>query len=503
MWLNEVDLTNDEVVAEFDQWVTPALERIRDTEKFVSQLVGLDRVVDALSTSLETGEDIEDVIASAIERFLRAGTTSSVEEVEAVFATLSLVTAQSDNAAKCQYPIWRRRNEGESYPLVKRRAVQWGPVPHELKQAKVASNIVALWSCDKSEALTLAKSYASFLLSDPTDQRQLEVLLRSYRSAKSVDSNDATLLLAPLVAFQVRGSVAASGGHGPEAIMRDYLVEWGLSFPEWFNNSDVVAAQLADWLQENGDSTVRPHQPERALVDSQGEKAKTRGFDFVIPYQLPDVSTRVFVQSQFYAGDSGSVSHKNVDQAGTARRGAVALFPNALFVELVDGAGYCSSLRKDLRHLLFAEDTAGFVQLRSIPIRLRRLLQQAGVISPLEIAVLIKEGADTNAALMEILSGKMDSGQADDAVARAQIAGWIESAPNARWGVAPGKHDVVTQYFMLDSAISVSRRFTDPAPQGSIFLPGFGPSFGAPPGEFDPAVLESRWVELGVIEVAP
>jgi hypothetical protein len=501
VWLSETELTNDETIAEFDQWVTPALERIRDTAKFRNQLGDLDRVVNALSIASANSDETDETVAAALALFLEDESATSIDDVQAVFATLSLVTAQSDNAAKCQYPIWRRRMEGNTYPQIRRRKIHWDVVPNELKQAKVASTIVALWRHDQEEALRLARSYADFLLSDPLDRRQLEVLLQAYKSAKATDVNDATLLLAPLVAFQVRGSVAASGGHGPEAIARNYLIEWGFSFPDWFNIADVVAARLADWLASNGDSRVRPNEPERTLVDDKGEKGKTRGFDFVIPNRRVNAPQRIFVQSQFYAGDSGSVSHKNVDQAETARKGASALFPNALFVELVDGAGYCSSLRKDLRHLLFARDTAGFVQLRSIPVRLRRLLQQAGIASPLEVALLAVECQGSHSELMDTLTSHVGVEQAKSSIEFAFTSGWIESSGNRELKIADDRRAVVADYQQLDSVIAAARKLSESEKSGAILVPGYGVDFGVPAGEYDNSVLNSRWVRCEVIEV--
>jgi hypothetical protein len=86
------------------------------------------------------------------------------------------------------------------------------------------------------------------------------------------------------------------------------------------------------------------------------------------------------------------VSHKNVDQTTAARLEATrAVGSEARFIEYVDGAGFFASLNGDLRSLLDMADTASFLQIRSISIRLRRELQRAGFLAPIEIehAILI------------------------------------------------------------------------------------------------------------------
>ena len=53
-------------------------------------------------------------------------------------------------------------------------------------------------------------------------------------------------------------------------------------------------------------------------------REKSRAYDFVLPFKTAGWKPSLFVQSQFYAGDSGSVSHKNVDQTSTSSLGSQA-----------------------------------------------------------------------------------------------------------------------------------------------------------------------------------
>lgn len=107
-------------------------------------------------------------------------------------------------------------------------------------------------------------------------------------------------LLSPIVVPKVQGSVNSSVGVKPEEILREYLEDWGLIPDEDFNTNNVIV---------QGD---------------EDEDVKTRTSDFVLPYKtpgwFPEWQKRIMMQSQFYAGDSGSVSPKrNVDQTKTSR----------------------------------------------------------------------------------------------------------------------------------------------------------------------------------------
>ena len=61
-------------------------------------------------------------------------------------------------------------------------------------------------------AQSLLLEFVSLLLADAASRTQLSAFLKHYRRSNA-NGEDASVLLTPLVIFQVRGSVAASGGH--------------------------------------------------------------------------------------------------------------------------------------------------------------------------------------------------------------------------------------------------------------------------------------------------
>ena len=70
----------------------------------------------------------------------------------------------------------------------------------------------------------------------------------------------------------------------------------------------------------------------------------------------------------------------------------------------MDGAGYFSSLNGDLRRLLSMDTTCSFVQIRSIPIRLRRELQQLGFLLPIEIEQAVLQSSGDPKAVFGLLA---------------------------------------------------------------------------------------------------
>ena len=136
----------------------------------------------------------------------------------------------------------------------------------------------------------------------PTEFKVLKdtmgVIFNYFVSQKELDNADA--LISSIVIFQSRGSITATQGHIPETILRKYMTDWGLNAGTDFNTQDVEVGEIL------GDLPV-------------DNKIKKRKYDFIVPFQSRRLGAKVFIQSQFYAGDSGSVSHKVVDQTDSTR----------------------------------------------------------------------------------------------------------------------------------------------------------------------------------------
>src|SRR5438445_7535095 len=105
--------------------------------------------------------------------------------------------------------------------------------------------------------------FLQFVLNEEQYLAQFWSLGRSYAMLKPLGRSEA--LLSPLIVFQVRGSVAATGGHEPEKALRQLMQEWGLVEGADFNSADV---KLNEELRIPKEVT-------------QGKlKVKTRAYDF-------------------------------------------------------------------------------------------------------------------------------------------------------------------------------------------------------------------------------
>jgi hypothetical protein len=380
--------------------------------------------------------------------------------LEGAASVLFLATGKSDNNAKCQLPLYLRdKAKWAGFPAIRRKQLTKAPLPRVLKSDDYMG-LVASLAGHPEDQKRLLQEFVKFLLSDEQYVAQLWSIGHSYNSLKAFDKHRS--LLTPLVIFQVRGSVSASGGHTPEALLRERLDEWGLLRGTDYNTSDVVIA---------------------AEVVAGASRVKTRAYDFVLPFQTPGWDQRIFIQSQFYAGDSGSVSHKNVDQTSTSRAKVLEKHANAFFDEYVDGAGYFSSLNGDLKTLLSMANTHSFIQVRSAPIRLRRTLQEIGFLTPLEVEQAVaRTGGKINDVGNLLASEGYQKGEVQRCLDFCAQQKFLAAPASGVLGIRDERRALVRRYLILDTIAcngAVPNQDDGTGKVGGYLLvPGYGPLYG-------------------------
>lgn len=433
MKLATVDLSLEERLSEFDNWITASIQQVSETETYRNELAKIGRILNSLGAATNQFESVESCQAERMAIYCVAEVEKIISESDAIGASLKsaedlldslismlfLVTGKSDNNLKCQFPVYLFQSENRtSFPVLRRARGRINFEPEELgrviKQERITKLIGdALVLRDQyngpidleAEAVWLLQGYIDTILSGEGSTEQLWALGSSYFTLKQKQPGLEDSLLAPIVAFKVRGSVAAQSGHLPEKILRRFMSSWGLKSGVDFNIDDVVI--YGDDLQEGDliEAAADLHEDAgQAIGDLSSDPTKTRAYDFVLPYKTPGWTRSIFLQSQFYAGDSGSVSHKVVDQTRASRTLTRAKYPRAIFLEYLDGAGYYSSLRRDLKHMLEMPSTADFIQIRSAHIKLRRALQMIGYLTPLDfVHELLRSGGDLAKAKHQLI----------------------------------------------------------------------------------------------------
>lgn len=460
------DISFKEALEEFDIWITPSLGEIVDTDRYKEEMFFVSETFEIIGAATDSFsnpdfcniESIADTLANLI-----AG--KSIEErkkiLNSLASTLFAVTGKTDNNFKCQFPIYLRDDArwSELPALSKQKGeikIVNSQIPRILKSETYMTIIAHI--ADKESESRLLKEFISFILNTEKAVNQFWSIGYSFFALKKF--NRSQDLLAPIVIFKVRGSVMASGGHDPEIHLRKRLIEWGLQPDIDFNLNDVVV-----------------------LGEKSDRERKSRAYDFVIPYKTvgwdPGWNNRIFIQCQFYAGDSGSVSHKNVDQTKSSRDHIGSIVENPIFIEYVDGAGYFSSLNGDLKKLLRIENTAGFFQIRSAPIRLRREFQKLGFLTPLEVehATVLTNGSKDN-----IFSYLGKSGYENREIERV----WreildrelLESKNGKKYLITGKRRDIVRRYFLLDLIAINGSRLDQKTVNGKSLIPGYGPFYG-------------------------
>lgn len=490
MKLPVINLQSATALEEFDIWITPSLGEIRDTERFRQELDRVVEIFDALSEATAEFNSVETCRPAEIaDVAIAKAAGKTVEEVtewlKGLASVLFLVTGKSDNNAKCQLPLFLRdQAHWTTIPSLNRsrtRVVQ-REIPRVLKADSFMSTVSLLRDAPDVQRRML-DTFVRFVLNDEPCIAQLWAVGKSYAGLKELHRERD--LLTPLVIFQVRGSVAASGGHEPEEILRGILRDWGLEDDVDFNLADaIVAAGAGEGLQ--------PLEGEEA---EEVPRQKTRAYDFILPFKTTSWTPKIFVQCQFYAGDSGSVSHKNVDQTRASRASVAALVPDPTFVEFLDGAGYFSSLNGDLKVLLSMRDptpTKSFFQVRSAPIRFRRELQVIGFLTLLELEHAILRTGGQRTAVRDLLATEgYSAAEIERVIARSLARNMIDQTGES-FGVKADRRELARRYLLIDVIACRGHAFDTPQERllACLLVPGYGPFYGMKMDEAITAALE-------------
>ena len=499
MRLNAENLSTQQQLEEFDQWLTAKLDRIKDSEKFNSEIISLCNCISTLSPYLNDFSDpstcsIHSLVTAVREASLAmvSGKDFSSDDItisgfiESFFNLLFLTSGATDNNLKNHFLI--KLHEDGITPLIPKRGAIKKQIVFKLCEipSTTKSDFMArsLASClvgirypqlVKTEPFfdlntyfgIFLEEYTKLILEDEEDLLQFWAICHSFVQLSNNPNglNLGKYLLNSCTIFKVRGSVSALGGHVTESILREKLSKIGLQADIDFNTNDVKV----------GDDEV---------IEDGKRKKKTRAYDFVIPYRVEnwEPKPKLFIQSQFYAGDSGSVSHKVVDQTQSSRAFTLTKYPNAKFIEYLDGAGYYASLRGDLEHMLSFDNTESFFQVKSILLRLRREFQKIDLLTAIEIqhAILVNHSNS-----YQDISNFLEK----DGYSIGEIHRSIES--NVKHGAIiknelgslsiPNKYiQIARRLLILDIAANYASILTlsEKSSQKYILVPGYGANMG-------------------------
>lgn len=509
MRLRPENLNISEQLAEFDQWLTAKLERVKDSDKFSYEIESLCKCIETISVYLDnfsnyqacTVENICDAVISASSLFVVGDSFTEDEQhvfsfYEAFFNLLFLTSGATDNNLKNHFLI--QLKEDDVKPFIPKRGSSKRTIKFTLKElpSTIKSDFIAksLASCFvgshevyNSKVKTeptfdlmfylnlLLNEYVSLILEDQEETKQFWAICHSYTELNSLTTVEGLgrYLLNACTIFKVRGSVSATGGHITEDLLREKMINMGLRPHSDFNTNDVTIG-------------------EEEVVENGKRKKKTRAYDFILPYNIDNWAPKpkLFIQSQFYAGDSGSVSHKVVDQTHSSRTFTLENYENARFVEYLDGAGYYAALRGDLKHMLSFDNTASFFQVKSILIRLRRELQYINFLTPVEFehSILVSEESSKK----EVFEALEQDGYPKEEIERI-AAVCIEldyvSETDAKLKISKERTHVARRLLILDVAANNAVTISDEQRKSLKYLlvPGYGKNYG---------ILESELTNL-------
>lgn len=459
MRLSKYKYTEKEKLSEFDRWITPSLGDIKDRIEFKNVLAELEDGFNSLSNYTNGFSALETCSSHHIAENITFN-VGQIKDIQShlanVFNAILLSTGKTDNNLKCQYPlVLNKLYESGEIPACQNGKLTLIKIPRVFDLDKVIKHFETLSAYQDMLAPQL-KSYLDLLLSDEQYVSQLYSLGTSYFKLK--ENGHSSDLLASIAIFQSRGSITAKAGHEPERKLRSYMADWGLNAGTDYNNDDIDIYELLGIKKKKND--------------------KARKYDFIVPFRSKSGGKKLFVQCQFYAGDSGSVSHKVVDQTDASRKQTLKFYPNAVFVEYLDGAGYFSSLNGDLKKMLAKNTTKAFFQVKTAPVKFRRELQEIDFLTPLEIEHVILAGNKAEAELVDILQtqgyNKEEIYRSLDVCKAANLLDFADD----NYAIKEERRDIIIKYSLLDCIANFGHSINVSKEKGILYVPGFSNNWG-------------------------
>lgn len=275
MLLRPENLDTKAQITEFNQWLTAKLDRIKDSERFSSEMKSLCECIQAISGHLDNFSDYNlcnvDNLCDAV---ITAGGTimvgdSFIEDEQRVssfymsfFNLLFLTSGATDNNLKNHFLIKLKNNDLK--PTIPKRRIskkairfRLFKIPSPTKSDFMAKSLASCFVGSHEKYLPIVKlepffdlnvflkillrEYVELILEDKEETMQLWAICRSYISLNELEPEGflGKYLLNSCTIFKVRGSVSASGGHITEDLLREKLVGMGLRPDSDFNMNDV------------------------------------------------------------------------------------------------------------------------------------------------------------------------------------------------------------------------------------------------------------------------
>lgn len=250
-------------------------------------------------------------------------------------------------------------------------------------------------------------------------------------------------------------------GHSATDMIKSKLREYGFT-PELgnTNTSDVAVSEL--------------------VADYNGP----RKFDTVVWNAKGEVV--LVCQSQMYSSDVGSIQGKTVEEDYLALRGLRKTWPELTVLTNTEGFGCHTTMLSRLKHVLNSE-IDGFIQLRTLDLKLRSILRQVKCVSLLDFekVLFLREGCELSES--ELLQKLAHEASFDHEELKCALARYIDHGMLTRHGdiVAPLplRLPLIAYYSFLDT-VSIAASELNSLAGGVIEVGGLERECGIAIGDF-------------------
>jgi hypothetical protein len=373
-------------------------ENVRDFETSVEYKELIEQMKEALEIMSEKTSGFSDI---SIEKILEIINSENINKIILLFRILTAVSRMNMET----YFVSDLCGSGVFIPKIKIK--NGNPIEREIE---FGAEIIPMPKYSK--LIDLAKNEQK-ILEEMINFFEKYDLIKKLQSLQGKEIKEIIELSKTLLKYSEKGAGAEKSGEEAENIIKNKLELWGLKENIDYNKNDEKLTEILErkieFLKNRGALT---EEERKEKIEKIKKERKSRQFDLVFPANNSNKEPKVIAQIVFYTSNTGSEGKKKTNQNINTSNYIKEILPvhskEITNLLVLDGPGWIQMAGDFQKNNYLSEN---FVQIKTIDTKLKRILNERGLVYPIdvEIAILeikLKDESPTKEKILKLMANK-------------------------------------------------------------------------------------------------
>ena len=353
-------------------------ENVRDFETSEEYKILIEEMEEALELMSEKTNSFSDI---SIEKILEIINSDNIKKIILLFRILTAVSRMNMET----YFVSDLCGSGVFIPKIKIK--NGNPVEREIK---FGADIIPMPKYSK--LIDLAKNKRR-ILEEMINFFEKYNLIKKLQNLQGKETKEIIELSKTLLKYSEKGAGAEKSGEEAENIIKIKLELWGLIEDIDYNKNDEkltdILERKIEFLKNRGELTENE---KIEKIEKIKKEKKSRQFDLVFPANNSNKEPKVIAQIVFYTSNTGSEGKKKTNQNINTSNYIKEILPvhykEITNLLVLDGPGWIQMAGDFQKNNYLAEN---FVQIKTIDTKFKRILNESGLVYPIDVEVCVLE----------------------------------------------------------------------------------------------------------------